>query len=174
MDNNINHILNVTGILRNFSIVKRISPSELNKIKKRVSSTSISSEEYNRLLKLEIIKYTDEYVKKNQIPGLIINHLGGLKKFTMRNTEYMSIYKDAIEISRNLKDVKKLNKAELLFFIVSMICYLGLSEKDFKDFNAGIQEKSKESFDNGNYDDEEYDDEEYDDDDDDDDDGEIV
>ena len=171
MDKDINHILNVTGILKNFSITKKITRSELSEIKKRISNVSTDSQDYSELLKREILRYTDSYVKKNKIPGLIVNNPS-----VVRNKKYISLYKEAASIARSLKLDKKLSDKELIFFILSIVSYLQLTRSDFEKFRKELEHYT--DFDEINSDEhndehnDEYDDE-YDDDDDDDDDDSV-
>jgi len=173
MDKGINHILNVEGILKNFSIAKKISSSELREIKSLASKSCSSKEDYVELLKREIIRYTDSYVKKNKIPGLIIKKKDGLKNFTIKDPVYIKLYKEAALLAKNLTNGRNLRKQELIFLIMSLVGALGLTQDDFNKFNREINrnpdfEESEKwggfgEFDVGS-----------DDDDDDDDDGEIV
>ena len=138
MDKGINHILNVEGILKNFSIAKKISSSELRSIKELASKNCASKEDYVELLKAEIIRYTDEYVKKNKIPGLIINKKDGLKNFTIKDPVYIKLYKEAALLAKNLTNNRKLEKRELIFLIMSLVGSLGLTQDDFNKFNKEI------------------------------------
>ncbi len=163
MDKGVNHILNVTGILKNFSIAKKITATELKEIKKRVSEDSANSYDYESSLKQEILRYTDNYIKKNKIPGLIINKKSGLKNFKIKNPKYARLYKEASLFARSLKLDKKLSKKELIFFIISVIGYLELNQSDFENFNKELNynpdfEENDNGDDEGGYDDDDDDD----------------
>lgn len=139
MDNGINHILNVAGVLKNFGIAKKIGSVELKKIKKRAADASTSSDEYTNLLKLEIIKYTDDYIKKNKIPGLITRDKSGLKNFSIKDPAYIKLYKEAAIVASKLVTGKNLSKKELTFFIMSLVGALNLTQDDFTNFNKEIR-----------------------------------
>ena len=147
MDKGINHILNVEGILKNFSIAKKISSSEMREIKSLASKECASKEDYVELLKREIIRYTDDYVKKNKIPGLIINKKNGLKNFTIKDPKYINLYKEAAVLAKNLTKGRNLDKNELIFLIMSLVGVLDLTQDDFNKFNReinknpGVEEK---------------------------------
>ncbi len=158
MDKDINHILNVTGILKNFSITKKITRSELSEIKKRISNVSTDSHDYSELLKREILRYTDSYVKKNKIPGLIVNNSP-----VIRDKKYISLYKEAASLARSLKLDKKLNDKELIFFILSIVSYLQLTRSNFEKFSKELEHYT--DFDEIDSDEHNDDDDEYDDDD---------
>ena len=137
--NEIDHILNVANILKNFSISKKITASELKKIKSRVTKSSKTAEEYSELLRREIINYTDEYIKKNKIPGLIFpKPKSGIKRFKLKGKKFKKLYEAAIRLGENLKETESLSKDQIIFFIVAMIGYLELTEQDFSDFNKKL------------------------------------
>jgi hypothetical protein len=138
MDNGINHILNVEGILKNFSIAKKISSVELREIKSKASKECASKEDYMELLKREIIRYTDDYVKKNKIPGLIVKKKDGLKNFTIKDPVYIKLYKEASLLAKNLTKGRNLEKRELIFLIMSLVGALELTQDDFNKFNREI------------------------------------
>lgn len=138
MDKGINHILNVNGILKNFNIAKKISPAELKRIKESALKHCVSKEDYVELLKNEIIRYTDEYVKKNKIPGLIVNKTDGLKNFTIKDPAYIKLYKEAAVIAKTLTHNRNLEKRELIFLIMALVGVLGLNQEDFNKFNSEI------------------------------------
>lgn len=138
MDNGINHILNVEGILKNFSIAKKITSSELRKIKERASKECSSQDDYEDLLKQEILRYTDEYVKKNKIPGLIVNKKDGVKQFTIKDPKYLRLYKEAALLVKGISNKKNLDKRELVFLIMSMVGMLNLNQSDFDTFNREL------------------------------------
>lgn len=140
MDNGVNHILNVAGVLKNFGIAKKISAAELKKIKKRAKDDSLSSDEYVDLLKREILKYTDDYVKRNKIPGLITKNKTGIKNFNIKDPKYIKIYKEAVFVAKKLIEGKNLSKKELTFFIMSLVGALDLSQEDFNRFNKEIRD----------------------------------
>jgi len=140
MDDGINHILNTNGILKNFSISKCISAKELSIIKKQVESECSDKDDFNKLLNEKLIQYTDEYIKKNRIPGLIINKKTGIKNFKIKNKNFMKLYRESVFNAQKLTLEKKLNKEELLFYIISMIGYLGLTQQDFAQFSKDLSE----------------------------------
>jgi hypothetical protein len=136
MDRNIDHIINVEGILKNFSIAKKISASELRRIRKNAAKESTSQEEYTELLRREILRYTDEYVKKNKIPGIIIKKRNGLKSFNIKDPEHLKLYKEAALLAKDIIKNKALDKNKLIFFIMSLIGVLNLNQDDFNKFSA--------------------------------------
>lgn len=138
MDKGINHILNVDGILKNFNIAKKINSSELKSIKEFASKNCASKEDYLELLKKEIIRYTDEYVKKHKIPGLIIKKKDGLKNFTIKDPTYLKLYREAALLAKSLTNNRNLEKRELIFLIMSLVGALGLTQEDFNKFNKEI------------------------------------
>ena len=142
MDNGVNHILNVTGVLKNFGIAKKIAASELRKIKKRAKDACSSSDDYTELLKSEILKYTDDYVKRNKIPGLITSKGDGLKNFNIKDKAYAKIYNEAAKMAKGLLAGRTLSKKELTFFIMSLVGALELTQEDFNAFNKEIKESA--------------------------------
>jgi phosphopantothenoylcysteine synthetase/decarboxylase len=90
------------------------------------------------LLKREIIRYTDDYVKKNKIPGLIVKKKDGLKNFTIKDPVYIKLYKEASLLAKNLTKGRNLEKRELIFLIMSLVGALELTQDDFNKFNREI------------------------------------
>ena len=135
----VDHILNSTGILKNFSISKSISKKELDKLKKEVSEISENPSEFDVLLKEYILTYADEYIKRHKVPGLIFKDPPQTtKKFKVKNNKLLSLYKEAVVHSEKLKLEKKLSKYEIIFYILSMVGHLKLSQTDFEKFNEEL------------------------------------
>jgi hypothetical protein len=132
----IDHILNTSGILKNFGISKRITSSEISEIKRKIPKKTYSKEEYDELLRNEMLKYTNEYLRKNKIPGLILNK--SIRRFKIKNKKYKKIYRDVIKLAESLKQIEQFTKKETIFYIVSLIGYLGLTESDFAEFNKNL------------------------------------
>lgn len=131
METGINHLLNTMGILKNFCISKTISTSEIEKIKRNIKDEISSKEEYNEILKQEIVKYTTEYIKKNRIPGLVYKN----NSFSKSNNS-LSIYKDALDICNILKSEKKYSNNDVILLISQLINILKINIKDINKLNG--------------------------------------
>ena len=68
-----NHILAKEGILTTFSIAKKITATDVNKLRKKLKSAKVDSDELHELLKSTIIKETQKAIETKKIPGLIID-----------------------------------------------------------------------------------------------------
>lgn len=123
-DNSFSHVLQKTGILKNFSIAKVVPTDEIEQIKLEIKKKSKSEEEFKKLFQQKIAEYSDMHDPKNPIPGIIY-----LEDDERRRIAYV---KYAKEWSKKIKG-EKVPKKELAFLIKLMINELGLTKEDFID-----------------------------------------
>lgn len=128
---NFRHVLTDMGILKTFSIAKRVSEEEIialtekyNKLKKK----DISLTDY---LKKSIAKSLQNAFESQTIPGLIFadfipTHEDHEKMIEL--TQFASL------VAKKLVD-KKCSKFYHCFVINSLVNMLGLSDKDFDEFH---------------------------------------
>ena len=130
-----NHILAKEGILTTFSIAKKITASDVKKLRKKLKSAKIDSNKLHELLKNTIIKETQKVIETQNIPGLII---GGLKE-NEEKKRIMKLTYFASTIAKKLSE-KNINKYYLCYIINAIVNMLGLDEKAFDEFHKKFSE----------------------------------
>jgi hypothetical protein len=139
--NNYNHILSKMGILKTFSISKKIFDADIKMLKTKYSKLKIKNKmSFNDFVKMEIFEQMNEDFEKNRVPGLIVNdcNAGNINHEIMVDlTQFSSL------VAKKLID-KKLNKLYHCFVINSLVNILGLTEKDFDNFHKKISDDTEE------------------------------
>jgi hypothetical protein len=154
--NNIKHLLSQNGILTSFNICKKVSPTKINNIKKKLLKTGIPEDKIeNELYKHIISKHIDDSTIED-IPGIILD--GVPPKIKIKPTVQKKIASTSSEISEYFKK-NKFTKEEIILYIQAVFFLCGITNDDVSEF--------KEKYNINNDNDEDYLDEEDDDDDDD-------
>jgi hypothetical protein len=117
------HILQKTGILKNFTLVKTITIQEVDKIKKEAKKEAKSPEEVNKLFQEKMAKIGNMTDPSNTIPGVVYS--GPTDK---RQEE---LAKSSEKWANKLKELK-LSREELTFLISCIIGKLELTQEDFE------------------------------------------
>ncbi len=65
------HVLQKTGILKNFSIAKVVPTLELEQLKLEIKKKTKNDEEFKKMFQQKIAEYSDMHDPKNPIPGII-------------------------------------------------------------------------------------------------------
>jgi hypothetical protein len=141
------HLLQKKGILKNFSIAKTVPHKEIEALKEKVRASTKSEEEYNKVFEQEMIRVGNMHDVSNPIPGIIYDE--------QKKGRSAKLLKHMLEVSKKLK-AQNFTKAEMCFFIVSLISALGLTKEDFSgtDFtDFGLKPRKKppedEQYDDG-------------------------
>jgi hypothetical protein len=116
------HILQKTGILKNFSIAKVVPMVELEKLKTEIKKKTSSEEEFNKAFQKKIAEYSNMHDPKNPIPGII--YMSDDEKKRIIYAKY------AKEWAKKIKE-DGTSKKELANLIKMMIAELGLTKDDF-------------------------------------------
>lgn len=122
------HVLQKTGVLKNFSIAKIVPLVEIEKIKKEIKEKSKSDADFSLAFQKKLAAYQNMHDPKNPIPGII--YLDSEEK------KQISYKKYAKEWARKMK-IDHPKKQDLAFLIKVMIMELGLTKDDFQDDSAG-------------------------------------
>jgi hypothetical protein len=117
------HVLQKTGILKNFSIAKIVPLIEIEKIKKEIKEKSKSQEEFALAFQKKLAAYQNMHDPKNPIPGIIYLEDEEKKQIAYR--------KYAKEWAKKIK-MDNPSRQELAFLIKAMIIELGLTKEDFQ------------------------------------------
>lgn len=135
-----NHILAKEGILTTFSIAKKISAKDIKRLRNKLKNSKANAKKFQDLLKSEVIKETQQILRTQNIPGLIVDDINDVEeqKKIMELTYFASI------ISKKLAD-KKITKYHSCYIINAIVNMLGLTGEDFDEFH-----KKFSKFKNGN------------------------
>ncbi len=120
------HVLQKTGVLKNFSIAKTVPLVEIEKIKKELKEKSKSETDFNLAFQKKLAAYQNMHDPKNPIPGIIYLNNEEKKQVTCK--------KYAKELARKVK-IDHPRRQELALLIKIMIMELGLTKDDFQEEN---------------------------------------
>lgn len=143
MNNNINHLIAKHGILKAFSIARKVSKTDIEKMTKKIKKKCKNKDDFNELLQEEILKTTKYSLNQDLIPGLIVsNNKPKIKdKNPSKNNNIivdqektMKLNYVANIIAKKFVD-SKFSKDEICYLILSLLSILGLSDTDFKSFH---------------------------------------
>ena len=131
---NFKHVLTELGVLKTFSIAKRVSEEDIiqlteqyNKLSK-VKRKNISLTEY---MKKAIAKSMQDAFENQTVPGLIFADFVPTQE---DHEKMMALTQFASLVSKKLVE-KKLGKFYHCFVVNSIVNMLGLSDKDFDEFH---------------------------------------
>lgn len=144
-DQNCSHVIQKTGLLKNFSIVKTITVRELEKMKEDARKQTTTEVGYKELLSNKLTEIRNMHDSKNPIPGIIYKAPPDPRK-----AELMDLASDIIE------DLKKdkLTHTDFTYLVLSMISKLKLTTEDFQGIsNEGNVEDGETDDDDGDEDD---------------------
>lgn len=126
------HILTKLGILKSFSIAKKITEEEIIKFFNRYKKIGKTEEEIGELLKTKIFEEIRYAIETKKIPGVILPDNSPLtKKILVNLTELNKL----MYLTKSALLKKKYDKMSLCYFINSLVNLLGLTEKDFESFH---------------------------------------
>ncbi len=126
-----NHILSREGILTTFSIAKRISKKDIEKLCQKIKSDKTNTKKFQNILRKTIMEETRDALLSKKIPGLIApgqNIPDDEKKLMMELTYFASI------IAKKINE-KRIDKFHSCYIINAIVNMLGLTESDFDEFH---------------------------------------
>lgn len=156
MNNTFNHILNTAGILKVFNISKKVSKKDIDTFITKHKSECSTRYELQELLKEELLEHTKEYLDGHGIPGLVTppktkkepecdcdeedeeDFKKIPKKYKIKDKKFIKVRENAHALSEMLSKKKNLTKDEQLFFVISLVEFLNLSDRDFNDFHERL------------------------------------
>lgn len=126
------HILQKTGVLKNFTVAKIVKKQEIEELKSLIKSIASNENEYKELLTEELAKISDMHDKNNPIPGIIYSPSEMAKRQSL-----LTITK---KFSQGLKK-QNFEKKDLAFLISAIINELGLTQEDFQNLKEQMEEE---------------------------------
>jgi hypothetical protein len=139
----VNHILAKEGILTAFSLAKRVTPLEINRLRKKFKDSNLNSGQFQHALVKSIIEATQKAFESEEIPGLMMKEIAeenSEKKRIMELTYFASI------IAKKITD-NNTSKYHSCFIINTLVNMLGLNEEDFDNFHKKFSRFREEKLD---------------------------
>jgi hypothetical protein len=138
--NQYSHVLQKTGILKNFTVAKIVKKREIDDLKKLIKKVAASEEEYKTILNEEMHKISNMHDQKNPIPGIIY----GQSTPPSSDTTNSIIYNITKRFCASLKHQNFTDK-ELAFLVTAIINELGLTKEDFLSLRDELNNEENEN-----------------------------
>ena len=129
------HVLQKTGVLKNFTVAKIVKKKELEDLKKLIASVVSSEEEFKRILEEEMRKLSNMHDETNPIPGIIYAPSASDTKKT--------VYNLVKKFCKSLEG-KNFSRRDLSFMVTAIITELGLTQADFAKRRDEIMESQSD------------------------------
>lgn len=129
------HILQKTGILKNFTVAKVVKKQDIEDLKSLIKSVASDDAEYKQMLSEELAKISNMHDKNNPIPGIIYSPSEMEKR--------KALFTITTKFSENVKK-QDFDKKELAFLISAIINELGLTQEDFQNLKEELEDEGDE------------------------------
>jgi hypothetical protein len=130
---NYHHLLSKHKVLISFNIAKRIKPSQIKSIRKKLESKFIDPSTLEKEVSKEIKRKTKKFLNENEIPGLIHNNDYAKKEIYINKKIQVKILnlsnKVAVYCNNN-----KFTKEHVIFFVQALLHLLKISNDDMQQF----------------------------------------
>jgi hypothetical protein len=129
---NYQHLLSKHGILVSFNIARRIKPSQINAIRKRLEKNSADPKKIEKQISKEVKKRTEKYLDENDIPGMVTQDYRGEK--IVINPK---IQRKILSLANKVVDFARTNnfsKEHIIFFIQAVFHLLKITNEDMEKF----------------------------------------
>ena len=130
---NYQHLLSKHGILVTFNIAKKIKPSEIKSIRKKLESKFPESNNLEKEINKEIKAKTQKFLQENDIPGLIQKGEETFDKIYINKKIQTKILKLANKVVDYCKQYN-FTKEHVIFFIQAVLHLLKISNEDMQKF----------------------------------------
>jgi len=129
--NNIKHLLSQNGILTSFNICKKVSPTKVKNIKKKLLKNGMPEDKIeDELYKHIISKHIDDS-NIDDIPGIILD--GMPPKIKIKPAVQKKIASTSSDISAYFKK-NKFTKEEIILYIQAVFFLCGITNNDVSEF----------------------------------------
>lgn len=156
MNINPNHLLSKLGILISFNIARKIKPSQINSIEKKLLKSGLSKKEIDEQLNKKLIEKNEKYFNIYDIPGII--NVNSHPKIEIDPIIQNHIIESS-HISVKFFKKNKFTKEHVIFFIQAILHLYGISNKDVDRFKKKYNIDQEGSTDYLNDDEDDYSDE---------------
>jgi hypothetical protein len=131
--NNHHHLLSKHGVLVSFNIARKIKPSQMKAIRKKLetkfSDPTILEKEIKKVVKTKTKKFLDE----NEIPGLIYNNDYSRKAIHINKKVQVKILTLSNKVASYCNS-NKFTKEHVIFFVQALLHLLKISNDDMRRF----------------------------------------
>jgi hypothetical protein len=121
-NNGYSHVLQQSGVLKNFSVAKIVSKKQVEDLKLLIRAVAKDEKEYEKMLAEEMAIIANMHDLSNPIPGIIY--------FDGGNKPPQLLLMAAKEFAAVLRS-KKLTKRQIRFILSAVIKELNISPEDF-------------------------------------------
>lgn len=127
------HVLQKTGVLKNFTVAKIVKHHDLEELKALIKSMTNSEAEYKKILAEEMKKISNMHDVNNPIPGILYprDHIK-FKKLLFTVTK---------KFCQGIR-ARNLSKNEMALLITAIINELGLTQEDFINLKNELEDYS--------------------------------
>ena len=130
---NYQHLLSKHGILVTFNIAKKIKPSEIKSIRKKLESKFPDVHKLEKEINKEIKAKTKTFLQENDIPGLIQKGEETFDKIYINKKIQTKILKLANKVVDYCKQYN-FTKEHVIFFMQAVLHLLKISNEDMQKF----------------------------------------
>ena len=139
------HLITELGVLKSFSIGKRVSIDTIKKYKNKIKNITKTKAEADLLLKQVIQRDSQKMIDVASIPGILKDHVSdpgsGSVKRQAAEKNFVDLTYFASIISKKIAD-KKMSMFDKCYIVNTLVNILNLSEENFDTFHE-IFEKFK-------------------------------
>lgn len=153
------HLLSKHGILVNFNIAKKIKPSQIKVIRKKLENKYPDPKILEREIDKEIKSKTKSFLEENKIPGLIDKHRNDFEKIHINKKIQIKILSLANKAVKYCKD-NNFTKEHVIFFIQATLHLLKITNEDMQKFKQKYNINQEPPDDYLDEEDDDYEDEE--------------
>ena len=126
------HLITELGVLKTFSIGKKLSSVKIKNCLSKMDKTNKTKEESENFLKHLIAKEAEKIINTTTVPGIVVDKISNKRQMTEKKLVDLTYFASIINKKVSEKGMEKFDKCYLINVLVNM---LGLDEADFCHFH---------------------------------------
>jgi hypothetical protein len=130
---NYHHLLSKHKVLISFNIAKRIKPTQIKSIRKKLESKFTDPSTLEKEVSKEIKRKTKKFLNENEIPGLIHNNDYAKKEIYINKKIQVKILNLSNKVAAYCNN-NKFTKEHVIFFVQALLHLLKISNDDMQQF----------------------------------------
>ena len=130
---NYHHLLSKHKVLISFNIAKRIKPTQIKSIRKKLESKFTDPATLEKEVSKEIKRKTKKFLNENEIPGLIHNNDYAKKEIYINKKIQVKILNLSNKVAAYCNN-NKFTKEHVIFFVQALLHLLKISNDDMQQF----------------------------------------
>jgi hypothetical protein len=130
---NYHHLLSKHKVLISFNIAKRIKPTQIKSIRKKLESKFTDPSTLEKEVSKEIKRKTKKFLNENEIPGLIHNNDYAKKEIYINKKIQVKILNLSNKVAAYCNN-NKFTKEHVIFFVQALLHLLKISNDDMHQF----------------------------------------